>query len=155
MKSPIQMAQEVRHKARFSMADNVKIFDVLERLHIPYVFTRNVEYKVKHDGRIYINRNMTDEEVRYAVAHALGHRYLHPGKEFCCKQFKESETEAELDANIFMCEFLMPYGEYREVFRSLSRTKEERDSLTVLPTVEARLFSTKKILGILPIPEDK
>lgn len=100
--------------------------------------------KADDDGFIiYADRGMSSQMLRFAIAHEIGHLFLHCGyivnrKKWdsfdvsCCKDM--AENERELEANEFARAFLMPEDRFRDFI------EENREGNKIDMNLAARNF---------------
>lgn len=105
--------KRIGHLVKFLEAKGVRVFSLAEN-------TRNVDaFSCWRNGEPYmfLNRFKTAERTRFDAAHELGHLVLH-------RHGGPNQRAAELEANQFASEFLMPAA---DVFAAVPRVRSLKD----------------------------
>lgn len=94
---------------------------------------------------IEVNPDKSEERKRFAIAHELGHWFLHIGNDFDNNIFKRSKNvsyaKTELEANQFAEELLMPHDNFKN---KLYEVQNKYDDFEISLVVE----DVSKIFGV-------
>lgn len=113
--------------------------------------------KVDNKWLILLDQQLTPTRKRFAIAHALGHYFLHPNREHLEVASlgdtlinKEDNVEEEKSASYFGLCILMPANDVNETWKDTKNIKELANKFYVSQSVLAlRLQSLNLVEGIL------
>lgn len=121
--TPEEVAQYIRRQFHLGVSPIKDICNFLERNGIT-VFFWDCEYDDfdgvslitdKGNHLIIINKNMSNDRIRFSLAHELGHSIMHECVDFFIPDIRNKEKEA----NAFASEFLMPSQEIKNSLLNL------------------------------------